>query len=66
MALTRETDYKGKRIKLTSAKQGPHYVGTYEIAADPVIRGHGADATDEDAALDNAERAAKEQLDNLR
>ena len=66
MAMTRETNYKGKRIKLTANKQGAHYIGTYEIEADPVITGTGADSTAEDIALDNAERAAKDQLDQLR
>ena len=66
MATTRETTYKGKKITLTVAKQGPQYVGTYEVEGDPPIRGSGADATDQDVALDHAESAAKGQIDKLR
>ena len=66
MAKTRETTYKDKVITLTAARQGPHYVGTYQIHAEPVITGSGADAADEDVALDNAESAAKQQIDLLR
>ena len=65
MATTRETEYKGKRITLTAARQGPRYVGTYQIHAEPVITGSGADGGDEEVALDNAESAAKQQLDLL-
>ena len=66
MATTRETNYKGRKIKVTAAKQGASYVGTYEIEGDPVITGRGADSSAEDIALDHAEAAAKEQLDRLR
>lgn len=63
MSTTREINYKGKHVKITAVKSGPHYVGTFEILVDPLVTGTGPDATDETAALDNAERAARERVD---
>ena len=66
MAASRNIEYKGRRISLTAAKVGATYVGTYEIHGDSVVTDRGPDATGEEAALDNAERAAKEAVDLLR
>ena len=66
MAASRTIEYKGKRISLTAAKVGAKYVGTYEIQGDPVVTDRGPDATGEEAALDNAERAAKDAVDLMR
>jgi len=63
MATSREINYKSRHIKITAAKSGATYVGTFEIMADPVVTGRGADAQTEAAALDNAESAAKERVD---
>ena len=65
MSITREIRYKGKTIKITVARneQGA-YVGTYGIEeTDPFIRGVAADSSTENGALTNAERRAKEALD---
>lgn len=65
MATTHELEYSGKKIKITVANTGRGtYVGTYLVAhTDPLVRGEGADASSEEEALNNAERAAKEALD---
>jgi hypothetical protein len=63
MATSRDIEYNGKKISLTAAKVGPHYIGTFEIHGDPIVTDRGADAMTEGAALDNAERAAKERVD---
>ena len=66
MSSTREIEYKGMKIKITVAKTGPMYVGTYAVAeTDPLVRGTGADSNSEEGALSNAERAAKEAVDRL-
>ncbi len=65
MATSREINYKGKHIKIVAAKSGAHYVGTFEILTDPVVSDRGPDATSEEAALDNAERVARETVDRL-
>ena len=51
--------------KKPPAKSGSRYVGTFEILVDPLITDTGPDATSEEAALDNAERTAKERVDQL-
>ena len=64
MAAAREIDYKGKKIKITVAKSGSTFVGTYLIPGmDPPLHGTAADAGSEDGALTNAENTAKEALD---
>ena len=65
MAATHEIEYKGKKIKITVAmtSQGKQ-VGTFIVAdTDPLLRGTGADALSAEEALNNAERRAKELVD---
>ncbi len=66
MAATRKIEYKGRQITITAAKVGARYVGTYEVHGDSIVTDRGPDATGEEGALDNAERAAKEAVDLLR
>ena len=65
MATSREIEYNGKKISMTAAKVGPHYVGTFEIHGEPVVTDRGADAMTQEAALDNAEQAAKQRVDQM-
>jgi predicted GNAT family acetyltransferase len=65
MSATHEMEYKGKKVKITVAKtsQGKQ-VGTIIVAdTDPPLRGTGADASSAEEALHNAERVAKELID---
>ena len=65
MSGTHELQYKGKKVKITVAKtsQGKQ-VGTISVAdTDPPLRGTGADANTAEEALHNAERKAKEMID---
>jgi len=65
MSATHEIEYKAKKIKITVAKtsQGKQ-VGTFIVAdTDPLLRGTGADANTAEEALHNAERKAKELVD---
>ena len=64
--MTREMDYNCKRVRITVAKVGPMFTGSFDVLeADPPIRGTGTDANSEEGALKNAERAAKELIDKL-
>lgn len=64
MSTAREIEYRGKKVKITVAKSGGAYVGTFGIeATDPPVRGVGADSNREDGAFDSAERKAKETID---
>ena len=67
MSATHEIEYKGKKVKITVAKtsQGKQ-VGTIIVAdTEPPLRGTGADANTAEEALHNAERKAKELIDQL-
>jgi hypothetical protein len=66
MSTSRDINYKGKHIRITAAKNGPKYVGSFEILVDPVITDTGPDSTTEEGALDNAERVARERVDKIR
>ena len=64
MSATRDIEHNGKTIKITVAKAGAKYVGSFIVAGtDPLVRGTGADETSEEEALHSAERHAKELLD---
>jgi hypothetical protein len=65
MAATHEIEYKGKKIKITVAMTSHgKQIGTFIVAdTDPLLRGTGADALSAEEALNNAERKAKELVD---